>query len=121
MKLFLGSFFFSLTLLSAAAPLARGDALPPEAWPCMEKKAGDACTDQSTGQKGGCVATTCTNTKPDGTSTNYACVTCVPGAPTEDNGGCTVGMPKVARRAAPWLLAGAFSLLFLAKRRRGAR
>jgi hypothetical protein len=120
MRFFLGSFLLSLALFSFAAPSALADGLPPETWPCMEKKAGDACTDQATGQKGGCVATTCTNAKPDGTSTSYACVKCVAGAPTEDDGGCTVGMPRVARRAAPWLLAGAFSLLFLAKRRRRA-
>jgi hypothetical protein len=40
--------------------------------------------------------------------------------PANDNGSCSVGKQAAATRVAPWLMAGAFSLLFLfARRRRG--
>ena len=40
--------------------------------------------------------------------------------PANDNGSCSVGKQATAKRVAPWLMAGAFSLLFLlARRRRG--
>jgi hypothetical protein len=120
MKLCLGSFLLSLTLL-LATPSARADALPPETWPCVDRKAGDACTDATTQQAGACVNDTCTNTKPGGTSTSYACVKCVAGAPPHDDGGCTVGKQTAVRRTAPWFLAGLFSLLFLARNRRRPR
>jgi hypothetical protein len=116
----LASFLLSLTML-LATPSARADALPPETWPCMDKKAGDACTDSDTKQAGGCVDDTCTKSKPDGTSSSYACVKCVPGAPTNDDGGCTVSRQGVVRQNSPWLLAGLFSLLFLARNRRRRR
>ena len=40
--------------------------------------------------------------------------------PAQDDGACSIGGP-VAKRIAPWLLAGAFSLLFLFSRRRKQR
>ena len=39
-------------------------------------------------------------------------------APANDNGSCSVGKGAAAKRVAPWLMAGAFSLLFLFARRR---
>jgi hypothetical protein len=38
--------------------------------------------------------------------------------PSHDNGSCSVGRQTAAKRVAPWLMAGAFSLLFLFARRR---
>ena len=76
-------------------------------------------------------------------STTYACLKCVPGEgtatttttttttstttatktddnppPAKDDGACSVGKSTTAKRVAPWILAGAFSLLFLFGRRR---
>ena len=39
-------------------------------------------------------------------------------APANDHGSCSVGKQAAAKRVAPWLMAGAFSLLFLFARRR---
>lgn len=79
-------------------------------------------------------------------STSYACMTCVTGSQSStstatntttatgsqtgagtgtdtstsgDGGWCAVGQTNVAARFAPWIMAAAFSLLFLVKRRRG--
>ena len=120
MNRLLASFLLSLTMLLATR-MARGDALPPETWPCVGKKAGDACTDPDTSQAGGCLDATCTSAKPDGATTSYACVKCVPDAPVNDDGGCTVTKQSAVRRTGPWLLAGLSSLLFLARRRRRPR
>lgn len=37
---------------------------------------------------------------------------------TNDSGACTVGKGSAAKNVAPWLMAGAFSILFLFRRRR---
>ena len=39
-------------------------------------------------------------------------------APSKDNGACSIGKQSSATGAAPWLLAAAFSSLFLIGRRR---
>jgi hypothetical protein len=38
--------------------------------------------------------------------------------PAKDDGSCSIGKQATAKRVAPWLLAGTFSLLFLLRRRR---
>jgi hypothetical protein len=38
--------------------------------------------------------------------------------PANDDSACSIGKQITAKRVAPWLLAGAFSLLFLFGRRR---
>ena len=57
------------------------------------------------------------------TSTDTTAVTGAAGEsgsppPSEDDSGCSIGKSTTAKRIAPWLLAGAFSLLFLFGRRR---
>jgi hypothetical protein len=53
-------------------------------------------------------------------SLSYPCVLCtaIVTQPPGEGCSCTIGKASLARRAAPWLMAGAFSLLFLFRRRR---
>lgn len=126
----------------AGAP-ARADVAPPETSPCVGKAAGDACV---YGGAGTCQNQTCSksgyyNWDRDASSsppiTSYACVKCIVGTgtttatdtttntnpdggapPSKDDGACSIGKQATAKRVAPWLLAGAFSLLFLFRHRR---
>jgi len=111
--------FVTVTLLGA--PLAaRADLAPPDTIGCVGKKAGDSCTNDSVA--GVCKDDTCTSEKPDGTSSSYSCLRCLPGS---SDGGCAVGGRAsgeglTAKRIGPWLLAGLFSLLFVFRRRKRA-
>jgi len=96
-----------------APPVAWADVPPIETEGCVSRKAGDGCTDAVTGAGGTCHEDTCTSTKPDGTSSSYTCLKCVPGG----DSGCSVASSTSFRRAGPWALAGLFSLLFLFVRR----
>lgn len=116
MRLWLVPSIVALTALVACPPLF-ADALPPEALDCWAKKVGDACTDLATKQAGSCQNGTCSNNKFDAGPTVYECLTCS-GAPPTDDGACTIGKEPTVKRVGPWLLAGMFSLLFLARRRR---
>jgi hypothetical protein len=105
------------SLISVAAP-AWADSLPPEAWDCIDKHVGDACTvTAGTNEAGKCTNDTCTSAKPDGSSSSYPCTKCLPGS-SSDDGGCAVAKHGAARRIGPWFLAGLSALLFLFKRRR---
>jgi hypothetical protein len=129
------------TLLAGAS--ARADVAPPETEPCIGKAVGAACV---YGGPGTCQNQTCNKTDyynwdRDASSsppiTSYACVKCIVGTstttttdtatntnpdggapPAKDDGSCSIGKQAIAKRVAPWLLAGAFSLLFLFRRRR---
>ena len=118
MKSFLASapFLFFAMLLSSPA---RADITPPEAESCVGKAAGDACVYNGAGA---CQDQTCTgidyahwdhDASSQPPSTTYACLKCV-----ADDSACSIGKQATARRVAPWLLAGAFSLLFVVARRR---
>jgi len=108
-----------LVLSMVVGPVvARADVPPIETEGCAGKQAGDACTDAVTGASGACREDTCTSTKPDGTSSSYACVKCIPGEDPDSDGGCSVATSPSLRRGGPWALAGLFSLLFLFARRR---
>jgi len=73
-------------------------------------------------------ATTTTTTTATTTTTSTATTTTTSTAtatktddnppPAKDDGACSVGKSSAAKRVAPWMLAGAFSLLFLFGRRR---
>jgi len=116
-------------LLLWALP-ARADIPPPETEPCVGKQVGAACTYNDAA--GTCQNETCV--KP---TSSYACVMCMVGSatatntdtatitksdggapPANDDSACSVGKQITAKRVAPWLLAFAFSLLFLFGRRR---
>jgi hypothetical protein len=100
-------------------PLAAlADIAPPETIGCAGKKAGDACADATTGAAGVCQDKTCVSPKPDGTSSSYACLQCLPGP--KDDSGCAIGSSASPRRVGPWALAGLVSLLCLFGRRRKA-
>ncbi len=108
-----------LVSLVLAAPQSRADALPIDAWDCQGKKAGDGCSTTNTGKTDGtCKEDLCTTPKWDAAAVSYACLKCIPGAPPGDDGACTVGKQSSVKRVGPWLLAGAFSLLFMLGRRR---
>jgi hypothetical protein len=129
MKSFLvcASFLFA-TLLVAAPTLA--DVAPPETQPCLGKAVGSACI---YGGAGTCQNQTCLSPSTGG----YACLECITSTntstttttntatnsdggapPSKDDGSCSIGKQVTAKRVAPWLLAGTFSLLFLFGRRR---
>jgi len=120
---------------------ARADVAPPENEPCLGKAVGAACT---YGIAGTCQTQTCSkldysNWDRDASagppSKSYACVQCVTGtststntgtntntdggdSPSNSNGACSIGKQSSATRVAPWLLAAAFSSLFLIGRKR---
>jgi hypothetical protein len=96
-------------LASLLLATARADVPPPDAEPCLGKKAGDGCTFQAKG--GTCTTKTCTRSTPSGSSA-YDCLLCVPGS---EDGGCNVG---AARPLAPWVLAGGLAVVVLRIRRR---
>ena len=122
------AFAISLASLWFCAQPARADIPPPETEPCVGKQVGAACTYNNAA--GTCQNQTCV--KP---TSSYACVMCMVGSatatststttattpdgpPANDDSSCSVGRQITAKRVAPWLLAGAFSLLFLFGRRR---
>jgi hypothetical protein len=130
-----------LSAVGFVALPARADMAPPENEPCLGKAAGAACT---YGSAGTCQSQTCTKLDYAGwnhdasagpPSTSYACVQCVTGTSTSTNtgtntntdggdspsngdGACTIGKQSSTTRVAPWLLAAAFSSLFLIGRKR---
>jgi len=130
MKFFLASAPFLFAAILFDAP-ARADMAPPETQPCVGKAAGDACVYDGNGT---CQTQTCgkidyANWDHDASSmppsTTYVCLKCM--AETYADGGtppangdssCSIGRQGTAKRIAPWLMAGAFSLLFLFGRRR---
>jgi len=134
-----------LALSLLLAGMAKADVPPLDTEPCRTKAAGAACT--YNGAAGTCESASCNrldyaNWNRDASAspptTSYACVVCKPGTTTgtltttgtaTDSGtdpaekkdtGCQIG-GLTARRAAPWMMAGSFSLLFLFVRRRRAR
>jgi hypothetical protein len=118
MRTWFASGIFVLGML--LGPLvARADVAPPETIACAGKKAGDACADATTGAAGVCQDKTCVSPKPDGTSSSYACLQCLPGS--KDDSGCAIGWSASQRRVGPWVLAGLVSLLGLLFRRRKGR
>jgi hypothetical protein len=112
MKFWLAPIVMVLSMV-LAPQAARADVPPIETEGCVSKKAGDGCTDAVTGASGTCHEDTCTSAKPDGTSSSYACLKCIPGG----DSGCSVASSTSLRRGGPWALAGLFSLLFLFVRR----
>jgi len=117
---------FAVLLLSAPA---RADLAPPETSPCVGKVAGAACSFNNAA--GTCQSQTCLSPSAGG----YACLECITSTstgtttatntttdggapPSKDDGSCSIGKQVTAKRVAPWLLAGTFSLLFLFRRRR---
>jgi hypothetical protein len=122
------SFAISLLAFLAFALPVRADVPPPETEPCVGKQVGDACTYKDAA--GACQNQTCVRI-----SGSYACVACNVTSPTatdtatltksdggeppaKDDSACSIGKPITAKRVAPWLVAGSFSLLFLLGRRR---
>jgi MYXO-CTERM domain-containing protein len=133
-KKLLPSLAFAALSLTLFASSARGDILPPENEACENKTAGAGC--RLNDANGVCEAKKCT--RPDYGNWNrdasasppsiqVDCLKCVvggsapdggaPGDDKDDSSGCAVGGPG-ARAAGPWLLAGAFSLLLLRRRRK---
>jgi hypothetical protein len=133
MKILLASapILFAAMLLGTAA---RADVAPPETEPCVGKAAGAACAYNGAGT---CQSQTCLSPSAGG----YACLECITSTntntttntntvtatntntdggtpPSKDDGACSIAKQATAKRVAPWLLAGAFSLLFLFGRRR---
>jgi hypothetical protein len=122
---------------------ARADVPPPDTQACSGKAAGDACTYGSAGtcQEGTCSRLDYFNWDRDASagppSTTYACMKCVPGtttatatttatntntdSSTSDDGWCSVAKVPTVGRVGSWLMAAAFSLLFLAGRRRSRK
>jgi len=122
--LLLSSVLSSLLLASAA----RADVAPPNLEPCVGKAIGAFCL-TATAVPGTCQNSTCqridyANWNRDASSSppslSYPCVLCtaIVTPPPGEGCSCTIGQGSLARRAAPWLMAGAFSLLFLFRRRR---
>jgi hypothetical protein len=136
----LTSLLFLVTVV-ISAPL-RADIPPADVEPCQGKAAGDACV---YGTAGTCQESTCSSPSPPPSGTTYACLRCVPGSTTGtqtstasptatgtathtgtgtdtsssgDSSWCSVGKTSMMGRIAPWLMAAAFSLLFLISRRR---
>ena len=66
-------------------------------------------------------ATNTTTTSPTTTGTSTTTTTGTDTQTSKDDGFCSIGKPAAAKRIAPWLMAGAFSLLFLFgwRRRKG--
>lgn len=95
---------------------ARADLPPPDVGSCSGKSEGDACG------SGTCVRAMCSRMAPSRTqdgsvearAESYDCLRC---DASEDTGCGSVGG---VGKAAPWAIAGAFSLLFLLRRRRRA-
>lgn len=144
MKFLLASAPLFFAAMLSGAP-ARADVAPPETQPCVGKSAGDACVYNGNGT---CQAQTCNkldyaNWDRDASSsppsTTYVCVKCIVGTttgtmtatntatntnsdggtpPSNGDSSCSIGRQGAAKRVAPWLMAGAFSLLFLFGRRR---
>ena len=124
MKSFLASASILFASLLVGTP-ARADVVAPWYASCQGKQAGATCfyndvnADQGVGtcQNGVCVVGTATATN---TNTTTATNTNTDGGapPSKDDSGCSIGRQATAKRVAPWLLAGAFSLLFLFGRRR---
>jgi len=136
----LTTFVSAMLFLGVAA---HADVPPPETEPCVGKQPGDACVYNGSGT---CQNQTCSrldyanwdqDASPSPPSTTYACVKCVAGLPTDtntatdtstsadggeppsdDDSGCSIGRRSATQRVVPWLLAAAFSLLFLRRRRR---
>jgi hypothetical protein len=118
----------ALVLLLAFGAAARADLAPPETAPCQGLQAGAACTFDNTA--GTCQNQTCVSLHGSydciecitatGTGTRTATLTKTDGGepPATGNGACSIGELAGVRRVAPWLVAGAFSLLFIARRRR---
>jgi len=117
---------FAASLLSAPV---RADLAPPETSPCVGKAAGATCSFNNAA--GTCQNQTCLSPSAGG----YACLECITSTntstttttntnsdggapPAKDDGSCSIGKQATAKRVAPWLLAGTFSLLFLFGRRR---
>ena len=124
-KILLLSFVLSSLLLASAA---RADVAPPNLEPCVGKAIGALCL-TDTAVPGTCQNSTCqridyANWNRDASSgpssLSYLCVLCtaIVTPPLGEGCSCTIGKASLARRAAPWLMAGAFSLLFLFRRRR---
>jgi hypothetical protein len=108
-----------LVLSTVLGPLvARADIPPVETEGCASKTAGDACTDVVTGASGACRQDTCTSVKPDGTSSSYTCLKCIPGDDPDSDSGCSIATSPSLKQGGPWALAGFLSLLFLFARRR---
>ena len=140
MKTILASATFLCASVLFSSP-SRADVAPPENQPCVGKAAGAACVYNGNGT---CQTRTCSkldyaNWDRDASSsppsTTYACLQCLigtttgadtatntraDGGPLPSNGdsSCSIGRQGTAKRIAPWLVAGAFSLLFLFGRRR---
>jgi hypothetical protein len=141
MKRFLASTTFLCASALFASP-SRADVAPPETQPCVGKATGAACVYNGNGT---CQTETCSkldyaNWNRDASSwppsKTYTCLKCLIGTTTDtntvtstesDGGGdapsyadssCSISRQGTAKRIAPWLMAGAFSLLFLFGRRR---
>jgi hypothetical protein len=101
---------------------ARADVVAPWYAACQGRPAGTTCfyndVDATQGvgtcQNGLCVLGTATTTS---TSTTTATRTDGGAPPANDDGGCSIGKQVTAKRLAPWLVAGTFSLFFLFGRR----
>jgi hypothetical protein len=115
MRVLLVSLVLASTML-LASDVAYADVAPPETIACAGKRAGDACTDAVSGAAGACKDETCTSAKPNGASSSYACLMCVPGAASD--GGCAIVTSSQVRHLGAWAVAGLFPLLFLLARRR---
>jgi hypothetical protein len=120
--------------------------IPPEVDACRSKQVGAACSYY--GSTGTCQNQTChhldygnwdRDASASPPSTSYACVECLTAtdtntstgtntgtktnadggdSPSKDGGSCSIGKQSSATRVAPWLLAAAFSSLFLIGRKR---
>jgi len=121
MKVLLAQASLLATSILLSTP-ARADVAPPEALPCQGKAAGDACVYDGAGT---CQNQTCSqadyahwdrDASSGPPSMSYACLKCIAGTTTDS--ACSVGKQVTVKRVAPWLLAGAFSLLFVFARRR---
>ena len=126
---------------------ARADVAPPDTSACAALSAGAACVYNGTGtcQNSTCSKLDYANWDRDASasppSMNYACLKCIPDtdtatstttatstittagidggtSPSADDSACAIGKQVTAKRVAPWLLAGSFSLLFVLARRR---
>ena len=146
MKVLLAQASLLATSILLSTP-ARADVAPPEALPCQGKAAGDACVYDKAGtcQNQTCSKADYAHWDRDASwgppSMTYACLKCVVGTatvtstatstqtaantnadggtpPSNDDSACSVGKQVTAKRVAPWLMAGAFSLLFVFARRR---
>jgi hypothetical protein len=127
---------FVFVIPCVALPV-RADVAPPEPDPCQGKSVGTACT--TGGSKGTCQTATCTRIGYDQWDrdgggppiVSYECLACAtsttPAAgasadggdsPANDKGACSISKSSNAKRVAPWLIATAFSSLFLITRRR---